>query len=545
MSMHVAAGSTEPPRWLTTLLLVVFLYFVYSPTFLSDYLMVDELGSIGRAEQPIGSRMLGSFLSYGRGLFGLYHELVYRYVGYDTFRIQVVRFLNVACTAALAVVVLRFLERRSESRYFAFGLALLLFCQPPVQISMGCGLQCISNLQPAIWLSMLAWWLHFSAGASAGGVASTRAVLARPRTVVVWLLLMMAMQSTQTFALFSLVLVAYSALTEWPARRHEIVAYVLLAAAALLVSWAVYRAGLGYLHGIGKGGYDLGENALAAEGDLLTVVGNAINPLKYWSAFELWSFPFPWHATRPLRGRAPVLACAVGAAWIASVIAAILMELSGSAEARGAVLRKWLAVLACLALAAAFMVADSPRAIVEHRPHLTMTFAGVVIVSWAYALAVVARRHRMLRSMPAISLGAALVLLSAWGAQADVLRGIVDKRMEQLTFIRTELGERRGEDLKTLIVVLPRSNRCVTEPCKAMMGRPVSYRNHLMRENVYRYALATMGESPDGKPISFVTERPSSAPPGAAIIDWNDYVAAVERQGERQLREPGWPTRLW
>ena len=543
MSVRVASEWSEPPRWLTALLLVVCLYLVYSPTFLSDYLIVDELGSIGRPDQPIATRMLGSFLSYGRGLFGLYNELVYRFVRYDTFRIQLVRFLNVAAAAALAVVVLRFAERRSDSRYFAFGLAMLLFCQPGVQVSMACGLQCISNLQPAIWLSVLAWWIHFS---SRGAAASTWAAVARPRTVAAWLVLMLAMQSTQTFALFSLVLVAYSAIVEWPARRREIAAYLLVASAALVASWAIYRVGLGHLHAVGQTGYDLGENALAAESNLLAVVGSAVNPLRYWSAFELWSFPFPWHATSPLLWRASTLGYAVGVAWLASVGGAIATELRESPPgARGAVAWKWLAVGACLALGAVFMIADSPRAIVEHRPHVTMTFTGVVIVTWAGALAILARRYRILRRVPAMVLAGALVLLTAWGAQADVFRGLVVKRMEQLTFIRTELGERHGGDLANIIVVLPRSNRCVTEPCRAMMGRSVSFRNHLMRENVYRYALATIGESPNGKAISFVTERPLSVPPGTAIVDWNSYVAAVERPGERRLRESRWRSRSW
>ncbi len=529
-----AAGADRavgaPPLWLLGVLLVAILYLMYSPTFLVDYLMNDEWGSIGKPAGSIPERMLATFLILGRGLFGAYHELVFRFVGYDGFRAQIIRFASFASMAAIAWVALRFVDARSRRRYFALGVVLLLFSQRPFQITMACSLQCISNTQPSMWLSLLALGVLLAGRPT----ESAWTALIRPRALAVLALLMLAMQSTQTFALFALILLAYAALTDWPARRGDVVAFLVLSAAAIAVSWVVYLTGLGYLHSMGAEGYRLGESALAAQGRPLRTVLKAINPFSYWSTFAMWSNPFPFTDIRPLGIVKPVVASLIGLAWIGSAVAALAIEWrSEPSGRRSGIAWKWLAVVACLALAALYLLADSPQRIIEHRPHVTMTFVGVVVMSWAYALQVLWNRLAAGPRAMAACAGAALVLLSAWGAQADVLRGIVNNRMEQINFIRAEIANQRAAPYRNVFVVLPRWSGCITEPCSPMVGHVVGSEYHLTREGAYRYAIATIGGIPDNKEIVFVRELPEPLPPESVVVDWNRYVEPRRSQTSR------------
>ena len=141
--------------------LVATLYLMYSPAFLTDYLMGDEWAVIGWRGN-LRRDAIDGFFYWGRALFGIYSTLVYRFVRYDPLRIQLVRFLNFAGFAAIAVVLFIFLKRRTQSPLFSYLVVVFLLSQPPFQAAMGFSLQLISNTQPAMWLSLLAFYIYFS-----------------------------------------------------------------------------------------------------------------------------------------------------------------------------------------------------------------------------------------------------------------------------------------------------------------------------------------------------------------------------------------------
>src|SRR5262245_41984197 len=174
--------------------LVAVLYLMYSPAFLTDYLMEDEWGVIG-SRGNLRRDVIDGFFSWGRSLFGIYSTLVYRFVEYSPSRVQLVRFLNFIGFAGIAIVLFIFLTRRTQKPLFSALVVLFLFSQPPFQAAMGFSLQLISNTQPAMWLSLLAFYIYF--------VWSPRKPF-HPlfRALAVFVLLMLAMQSTQTYAFF-------------------------------------------------------------------------------------------------------------------------------------------------------------------------------------------------------------------------------------------------------------------------------------------------------------------------------------------------------
>lgn len=503
--------------WLPALALVVMLYLMYSPVFLTDYLMQDEWNVIG-SRDSLTSSARNAFFRYGRGLHGIYEPLVYQFVNYDPLRVQFIRFINLSSLATIAFILFLFLSKRSKSPFLAFLVILFLFSQRSFQSAVAYSLQLISNTQPAMWLSLVAFYTHFNCDGR---------FLKRLRPIVVFLILMLAMQSTQTFAFFSMIPLAYLTLTDWGNQKRKVVEFLLLAAFAFLVSSVVYKVGLGYWQDVGGQGYGLGEQGLEAVAERpIKVFSQAVHPASYWGAFEIWSYPFPFHSMLPLKGMKREIAGCFMIFWGILVSWAAIAEFrKSSAQEKRQVVFKWLAVLLCLGFGAVFLVADAPLRVTEHRPHLTITFVGVAVFCGAYSLEVLASKYPLLNGAVVKCLGVILVLASAFGAQAGVLRGFVDNRAAQLDFMRTELTAGCPSGCRNIIVVLPNWHGCLTEPCGPWVGHVTEGEGHMRQEGAYRYALATSSISPESVKFTFVDERPSEVPKDSIIFDWNRYVA--------------------
>jgi hypothetical protein len=519
---------TEPEiraDWLPMVGLAIMLFLMYSSTFLTDYLMNDEWAHLGNRTADALTAMEYGYRLYGRGLFGLYEKLVYDFVDFNTARIQFVRFVNFASIACIAVFLLAFLQGRTKSAYFAFFVALLLFSQLPWQGLMGYSLQLISNSQPAMWLSLLAFYLCF--------YAFERSTLPIPlQAAIVFLILMLAMQSTQLYAFVATIPVAFLALTDWQKRKRRVTGFLIIAFAVLALSALAYGATVQALHIRGEEAYRLGEQGFSQfTGQPMAVIANALNPLAYWSVFKLWTFPFPFHNISPMSElREQQLAVAVMVAWLCLVLGALYIELRQSTrEDRRDVVFKWLAVLCCFALAAVFLIADSPSRIIDHRPHVYLTFSGLVILTGAYAIRVIASKWRFLQGSAAKAIAAVFVVSLAFGAQAGVLRNMVDNHKSQIDFMRTELLANDPDTYKTVLVVAPQWQGCITEPCGQWFGQSLTGPENLGHPEAYRYALATIGIDPWTKKITFASQLPEVVPSHTVVIDWQRYSRAAQR----------------
>jgi len=521
-NVPTSARLSDSP-WTHGVALLVALYLIYAPVFLTDYLMNDEWYAVG-TRPGLRYSAKSAFFIYGRALFGIYSTLVYRFAGYDPFRIQLVRFVNFASLASIALLLFFFLHRLSKNSWLS-GLAILfLFSQPPFQGAMAYAFQLISNSQPAMWLSLLAFYVYF--------YARRLRIRNSLRAMAVFLLLLLAMQSTQTYAFFNMAPLAYLALADWKNQRRRVVEFLAIALVVLVVSTVVYKVGLAHWHGLGKQGYWMGEAAVTAVGgDRFKVALHAVNPFAYWSAFQVWNFSFPFHSIGLLDNTKVVMACIVMAGWAVLLLWTFVDEIRE--QGWRAVSTKWLAFLGCLGFAAVFIVADSPLATIDHRPHILMTFVAVVVLSAAYCLQALSFRHPSLqRPLPKVA-GVIAVLMVAFGAQAGTLRGYVTNRMKQLNFVRTELMGRQGGPFQDIVVVLPQWTGCLTEPCGIWPGHVTEQLYYLSGQEGYKYALATLGISPAGKVIRVVGEPPKDPPPKAVVIDWQRYSLARKREANR------------
>ena len=518
------------PRWLSSALLVTLLYLMYSSTFLSDYLMNDERGLIGRETGNIASVMSSYFFRYGRGLFGLYEKLVYDFVGYETARIQFIRFINFASLAIIAVLLLRFLEKRMKNRGLAFFTILFFLSQLSFQGLMGYSLQLFSNTQPSIWLSLLAFYLFFF-------VFDDNRIPNFLQVGIIFIILILAMQSTQTYAFFGTIPLAYLALSDWKNNKKRILTFLLIAFVVLVVSTIAYQVGLSSLSSeADREAYVRGERGLnELYKNPIDLILFAINPRTYWSVFKFWTFPFPLHNTPPLLNIAgKILSLGFMVLWFFVIVASIFVERKGvKREENSAILSKWLAVLFCFGLSAVFIVADSPLEIIDHRPHILLTFSGLVIFSGAYAIEVLESKFAALQRGSIQILMSLVVLATAFGAQAGVLRNIVNIHTKQIDFIRSELMAKDPDSYNSIIIILPKWNKCITEPCGPWFGMSTDLNWHLTRPGAYRYVLATIGADPEEKEITHVYYNLSTAlPPDAVVVDWNTYSKAQQRYAD-------------
>ena len=524
--MHNEAENSDilKSKWLTSVVLVVALYFIYASTFLTDYLMNDEWAHIGSSSNNLLQIALNHFMFNGRPVFGVLQNWVFGTIGYDPFLAQVVRFLGFLSMAGIAVALQQFLERRSQRRWFSFFVVLFLFSQVSIQGLQGYSLLLISNSQPAIWLSLAAFYLYFFA-------FRERRIPIWLQVGVVFLLLLVSMHSIQTYAFFAMIPLAYLALTDWEHQKKRILSFFIISIVVFISSSVVYKFVVDFSSTHGGTTYPLAEQAFGAlKTEPLKVIFNALNPFAYWNAFKLWTYPFPFHYTAPLGELKRTISSYILVVWAALIVAAIITEVREVAPGKKQqVLFKWLAVLVAMGFGALFLIADSPTSIIDHRPHMALTMTGVAIFAGAYSLQVLASRYRFWRSSIVAGVGIFLVILVAFGAQADVLRGIVYTRKAQIDFIRTALVAKDPAEYEKIIVVLPKDNGCITEPCDPWFGQAVHSEWHMKRPEVYHYALETMVISADDKEITFETQPPDTIPDDAIIIDWNQYVTARRR----------------
>lgn len=518
--------------WRPDALLVLALMLIYASTYTSEYLMQDELSRVGVQERDAMATGVKTFLSQGRFFAGFGVASAFEFAGVDPFRIRLLRWLCVAGFALIAIAVRRFVRRSWPSHWRSTTLVLLLFTQLPTQAAIGCGATFIVVYLPAAVLSLLALRIVYWEGAPRWLSPGARAAAAL-------VVLLLAMQANQSYAVFAVVPLLAPTLADWPASKRRSLTFLSVCLAALVVSGVTYKAAIAQSN---IGGYAVAERAMGALSQQpFEVAKTALDPATYWSAFRFWSFPFPFDRIADLGSKERSLALVVMGLWVLLLGSAVSLEWSAAeSAARREVALKWLAALACLGFGAFPIVADSPFRAIEHRPHIPFVLVGVTLFMAAHALRVLAGRAPVLAGAGGRVATLSLLAFFACGAQAGVQRNVVALHADRLAYMRQALAVDRP--VQAIVVVLPRRNYCPYEPCNDWMGLLVPDKNHIRAKGGYRYALATVdGGSDPNLPIVFLTykEAQSAAlPEGAAVVDWDRFVLARARFYEGRPDEP-------
>jgi hypothetical protein len=495
--------------------LVPALFAMYAPCFLADYLVNDERSWIGRQTDPFTVAGNG-LLHLGRPFAGVLRSLVFNFIGFDARRMMLARFVNWLSLALLASLLLGLLARRS-GKPEALLLTLLFFSQLGLMGLFGYSVVTFADAQPALWLSMLALYLHFDVFRGVGGRRWVERGL-------VWLLFTVALGFGQAYAFFALVPLTHLVLADGERLGPRVRAFLACAAASLLTAAVVVGLAFHTLHARGGVGHAGAERTLGLLGnDPLRFFAAWLNPFTCWSAFEIWTYPLARAAPSELARFSA--AAAVLVAWLGLVLFAVAVE-----RRRKDAARQWLTLLPLLAFATFPMVADAPE-VVEHRPHLGIVLGGMVLVSGAHALRVLAAVF----SAPLVRAGRAVlvaaVVLIAVGAGRSFRRAIVDLRAAELAFLRQQLA---GSTPRRVLVVEPRCSErriCLATPCGAWSGALICGAEYDDAAR-YRYALARRGGPPPPRELElvFVASPPAAPPPGDVVVDWNQFVAGWLRE---------------
>ena len=184
---------------------------------------------------------------------------------------------------------------------------------------MGYSLQLISNSQPSMWLSLLAFYLHFYFFPK----RKIRPWLAYGTTFFIF---MAAMQSTQTYAYFCMVPLSFLVLTEANRSKGQIHIFFAIALTSFILSILLFKISSEIsqreVYGLGARGME------ALTISPLKILYKALNPKAYWSAFKLWTYPFPFHYTLPMGSLKKYIAAGAMVVWLGLAVSAFVKELS-------------------------------------------------------------------------------------------------------------------------------------------------------------------------------------------------------------------------
>lgn len=501
------------------LLIFVLLYLCYSSIFLTDYLMNDEMVRIftNKSQHIESARSL--FLKYGRGIYGFFRSITFSFIDHDPFKIQIVRFFHFFSLSIIAIVLFRFIQIQSKNAAFSLLVILFYFSQPSMQGVMGYSLTLFPGIQPAIWLSLLSFYLHFY-------YFKKKNIPVFIKNGTVFFILMLSMQSTQTYAFFSMIFVTTILLFDKNVNFKVVVNYLIICTIVFLVSGVMYKLGADYLQEIGRKGYHLGDGAIShLMSEPVQVILKALNPASYFSAFTLWNYSFPLHSVPPLGEMKKTIATAVSFVWVATVFYAIFCEYRKPETDRYNLIIRWVLILVTIGFGVLFLVSESPLEVIYHRPHMTLVLSGLVVLIGAWAILQLSGQLLALKRGTHYIL-VAYVIFSFFGAQSGVLRNIVGTRAAQLEFIKTELSSKSPSKYNEVVIVRPIENGCKYEPCAPAIGSVVHGKYHLSREGRYKYALASLGIENSQISFTFVKQLPKQIEENQLVIDWNKFTAS-------------------
>ncbi len=485
--------------------------------------MNDEWALVGNPNN-IKNAVSDYFFSMGRGLFGVYQYLVFKFAGYSPLRIQFLRFINITLIALLALFLYQFLRKQVGNSEFAFFSILFWLSIPSIQGIAGYSLVLLANTYPSIVLSLFAFYLYFF-------VFESKHIPKAFEALIVFIFLFMAMQSTQTNAFFSTIPVSILALAKWEKYGKRIISFLLISIVTLVTSIILYKVGLSVLHAQGGSGYKLGEQSLKTLDDnLLLVILNSINPIFYWSVFDLFPYPYPFNNISQLNISFKMFfSILLMIVWLALISFSVYIEFKNSkAHFQKQVIVKWGVVLINFAINATFFVADSPGIITQHRPHMSLTLVSLVIYTSIYSILLIKENYSSIfENTSYYYITSGIIIFFVFGAQSNISRNIVLNRVKQLEFIRTELSVLKSDrSINNVVVVVGVADeeKCSSEPCNPWFGLIYPGKWTVTKQGAYRYAMSTIGINQNDIEFAFVDKRPDDISNSTIVLDWNIFL---------------------
>jgi hypothetical protein len=514
--------SVKVPSWITFVVLFAALFLMYSSSFTTDYLMNDELALIGQKADPM-QMAIQDFYRFGRPVWGFFRTLIFNFSEYNPIRVQHMRFVNFFLISLFGLGLTYFFWDRSKNVIFTFFVVVFFMSQLPIQALNGYSLIML-GYHFSILLSFSSFILYFY-------ILENKNISLWVEGLGIFILLVLAMFTFQGFANFCMIPLSFYILFSKKLESKKIFRFYGLIFLSFLFSILIFTTAT---QNSSYGTYHLVRTSLfSLNNNPLEIAVNGLNPLTYWSAFKIWTFPYPFHHLAPMGKLKIIISIVLMALWVFLLAAAFFIELTKTVNGRKKyAVQKWSLIILCIFFSGIFILADSPNSIVNHRAHLLLPLNGVVIFTAAYSLKTLSSKYKILKKKALLGLSITLIILSAFGAQRGLSQGIVDIKQNQMNFIRAELSQKNPDEFNKVIVFIPKDFKIenIREPSDYWFGHILPHPKRLALRNIYIYALHTLGIEIYTKKIKFVHQRPESLAANELLIDWSKYLNFAKGQ---------------
>jgi hypothetical protein len=484
--------------------------------------MNDELALIGQEADPLQAA-ISDFYRFGRPIWGFFRTLIFNFSEFNPVRIQHMRFVNFFLISIFGLGLTYFFWDCSKNIIFAFFVVLFFMSQLSIQALNGYSLIMV-GYHFSILLSFSAFILYFY-------ILENKNISLWVEGLAIFILLVLAMNTFQGFASFCMIPLSFYILFSNKLESKRIFRFYGLVFVSFLFSILIFTAAT---QNSPYGTYHLVKTSLfSLNNDPLKILLNALNPMTYWSAFKVWTFPYPFHHLAPMGKLKITISTVLMALWVLLLAAAFFIELIKTVNGRKKhVVQKWGSIILCIFISGIFILADSTNSIANHRAHLLLPLNGVIIFTAAYSLKTLSSEYKILKKKALLGLSIILIILSAFGAQRGLAQGIVDLRQNQLNFIRMELSQKNPDEFNKVIVFIPNNFiiKTIREPSDYWFGHILPHPKRLALRNIYIYSLHTLGIEICTKEINFVNKRPESLAENELLIDWSKYLNFAKGQ---------------
>lgn len=494
-------------------------FIIYKDCFLKEFFVGDELARFGR-DYGLLHEIESHAMRFGRPLAGLFRGLIYNFVGFDTVRIALVRFFNFFALMILSLSLFYHIKSVSDRVWPACVISLAFAVQTNVQGLVAYGMQ-ILMLTPALWFSFLSYFIY-------AGISGEKK-FSLLRLLLSGFLLLLAFATHQGMAFGGLIPLSAALLFGSAEKNRKAFIYLLLLGTCFFISALIFSLIAHYVSAKGYEVYHLGGKLInAVKAKPYTVLLNALNPLHYHSAFELWNYPaflkVPAIAYDTKRKIEYVVMLAAGLI----VLAAMTKELRGSSSVK-ATWSKYVLLVFLFAASAVPLVMASPLNLNRHKPSISIPLSSVILITLIYALCVLLQKRTGWTRRILAGLAGIFLLWQVLGAQAAIRTSFVGVKERELNFIRERLTSRDGDAYDRIVTVYPADNFCPLEPCgfwRGLVFQPVNARfnGKNQRRGIYAYILAKEGIALSTKELIYLNKSPEDLREKDLLLDWNEYV---------------------
>jgi len=458
------------PRAFSYLIITTILYIIYNAPIHTIYYFADE--NINIFAKNISyewdfKRFIYNGMVHGRPIMMYLLTLISDFAHNDNSHLQIIRILQLLISSLTAFYLFRLIIKRNIPHAWGIAIVIFIWAQPTFQI-----FHTYSATLPALMamsLSLLSFQLTYNTFEHQGKPKKLYLLIAFLLLMVCWIIY-------QSAPFVGLSVMAIYALTEpadrWKTRLKIYLSYIAILIISMITFTALYKYGLSLTT---MKAYPLTNNAfsLLTDGSLSNYL-QLLHPKNYTGPFELWNYLFPiksLSSTQNGIGSGSFLYFAYFAMIVYAGMLITNLNLDIKLHGKKCALQRHVIATSAVLLTFLPLVADG----FSFRQHIYMACTPAIILTASFYFLTIYRhliKKETHRTAVKTSLIVGLVFVS-FGAQANIMRGILLPSVRYHTFLINELLSQKGKPYNHALVINAKAS-CEWEPCRGFMFRRLS-----------------------------------------------------------------------